>query len=175
MFEVADNYLSELKKSREITTEEEKKIKRSISKLQNLLSFPFTALELSPEIGEQDVADVFVRINSKETPLNQSDFILTLMSVFWDEGRTQLEKFCQDAQQPPAKGPSPFNYFIRPEPDQLLRVCVGLGFKRARLQYVYSLLRGKDLETGLFSDERRISQFEMLKKPRKGAQPPELA
>ncbi|MGB4235864.1 MAG: DUF262 domain-containing protein [Methanoregulaceae archaeon] len=164
MFEVADNYLSELKKSRDITTEEEKKIKRSISKLQNLLSFPFTALELSPEIGEQDVAEVFVRINSKGTPLNQSDFILTLMSVFWDEGRTQLERFCSDAQQPPVKGPSPFNYFIKPEPDQLLRVCVGLGFKRARLQYVYSLLRGKDLETGLFSDERRISQFDMLKK-----------
>ncbi|HNO07407.1 MAG TPA: DUF262 domain-containing protein [Methanoregulaceae archaeon] len=164
MFEVADNYLSELKKSREITADEERKIKKSIAKLQNLLSFPFTALELSPEIGEQDVADVFVRINSKGISLNQSDFILTLMSVFWDEGRTQLEKFCQDAQNPPTKAPSPFNYFIKPEPDQLLRVCVGLGFKRARLQYVYSLLRGKDLDTGLFSDERRINQFEMLKK-----------
>jgi len=164
MFEVVDNYLSELKKSREVTSEEEKKIKKSISKLQNLLSFPFTALELSPEIGEEDVADVFVRINSKGTPLNQSDFILTLMSVFWDEGRSQLEQFCRDARQPSIKGPSPFNYFIKPEPDQMLRVCVGLGFKRARLQYVYSILRGKDLDTGQFSDERRVAQFEMLKK-----------
>src|SRR5690606_16754398 len=94
MFEVVDNYLSELKNSREVTNEEERKIKKGISKLQNLLSFPFTALELSPEIGEEDVADVFVRINSKGTPLNQSDFILTLMSVFWDEGRSQLEQFC---------------------------------------------------------------------------------
>ncbi|HPP78267.1 DUF262 domain-containing protein [Methanospirillum sp.] len=164
MFEVVDNYLSELKKSREVTSEEEKKIKKSISKLQNLLSFPFTALELSPEIGEEDVADVFVRINSKGTPLNQSDFILTLMSVFWDEGRSQLEQFCRDARQPSIKGPSPFNYFIKPEPDQMLRVCVGLGFKRARLQYIYSLLRGKDLDTGQFSDERRVAQFEILKK-----------
>ena len=164
MFEVVDNYLSELKKSREVTSEEEKKIKKSISKLQNLLSFPFTALELSPEIGEEDVADVFVRINSKGTPLNQSDFILTLMSVFWDEGRSQLEQFCRDARQPSTRGPSPFNYFIKPEPDQLLRVCVGLGFKRARLQYIYSLLRGKDLDTGQFSDERRVAQFEILKK-----------
>lgn len=161
---VIRDYTEELKKTREMTEQDESTIEDAILKVQNLLSFPFTALELSPEIGEQDVADVFVRINSKGTPLNQSDFILTLMSVFWDEGRTQLEKFCGDAQQPSPKGPSPFNYFIRPEPDQLLRVCVGLGFKRARLQYVYSLLRGKDLETGLFSDERRISQFEMLKK-----------
>jgi hypothetical protein len=40
---------------------------------------------------------------------------------------------------------------------------VGYGFKRGRLEYVYSLLRGKDLETGKFSEERRIAQFERLK------------
>ena len=58
---------------------------------------------------------------------------------------------------------SSFNYFIQPSPDQLLRVCVGLAFRRARLQYIYSILRGKDLETEEFSDERRIEQFEILK------------
>lgn len=164
LFEVVDHYLTELKSSREVTTEEEKQIKKAISKLQSLLSFPFTALELSPNISEEDVADVFVRINSKGTPLNQADFILTLMSVFWDEGRTQLERFCIDARKPSSSGPSPFNYFIKPDPDQLLRVSVGLAFKRARLKYVYSLLRGKDLETEKFSDEQRVKQFEILKK-----------
>jgi uncharacterized protein with ParB-like and HNH nuclease domain len=87
LFEIVDGYLSELKGSREISIDEEKQIKKAISKLQSLLSFPFTALELSTNISEEDVADVFVRINSKGTPLNQADFILTLMSVFWDEGR----------------------------------------------------------------------------------------
>jgi len=164
LFEVVDRYLSELKVSREISSEEEKQIKKAISKLQSLLSFPFTALELSANINEENVADVFVRINSKGTPLNQADFILTLMSVFWDEGRAQLEHFCRDARKPSSGAPSPFNYFIQPDPDQLLRVSVGLGFKRARLKYVYSLLRGKDLETEQFSDERRIEQFEVLKK-----------
>jgi hypothetical protein len=52
---------------------------------------------------------------------------------------------------------------MTPGPDQLLRVGVGLGFKRARLQYVYSILRGKDLETGEFDAERRDRQFETLK------------
>jgi hypothetical protein len=33
------------------------------------------------------VADIFVRINSEGVKLNQSDFILTLMSVFWDDAR----------------------------------------------------------------------------------------
>ena len=163
LFEVVENYLSDLKASREVGAEDEKQIKKAISKLQSLVSFPFTALELSAHISEENVGDVFVRINSKGTPLNQADFILTLMSVFWDEGRAQLEAFCREARKPSTAVASPFNYFIQPDPSQPLRVSVGLGFKRARLKYVYSLLRGKDLETGQFSDERRITQFELLK------------
>jgi hypothetical protein len=85
------------------------------------------------------------------------------MSVFWDEGRAELERFCGEARQPSTSGASPFNYFIQPYPDQWLRVSVGLGFRRARLQHVYSILRGKDLETGEFSDERRVQQFAVLK------------
>ncbi|MCD6335264.1 MAG: DUF262 domain-containing protein, partial [Candidatus Latescibacteria bacterium] len=164
LFEIVDRYFSELKGSRDISSDEEKQIKKALSRLQSLLSFPFTALELSSNISEEDVADVFVRINSKGTPLNQADFILTLMSVFWDEGRTQLEQFCREARKSSVGKTSPFNYFIQPDPDQLLRVSVGIGFKRARLKYVYSLLRGKDLETEQFSDERRVEQFEVLKK-----------
>ncbi|MGV6817712.1 MAG: RNA-binding domain-containing protein [Thiotrichales bacterium] len=128
-----------------------------------MTSFPFTALELASHIDEEQVAEVFVRINSKGTPLNQADFILTLMSVFWDEGRAELERFCKAARTPTKGEASPFNHFIHPDPDQLLRVCVGLGFKRGRLKYVYSILRGKDLETGAFSAERRDTQFETLK------------
>ena len=40
---------------------------------------------------------------------------------------------------------------------------VALGFRRARLQHVYSILRGKDLDTGELSDERREQQFAILK------------
>ena len=163
LFEVVDKYLETLQSSREVDDEEKKQIRRTISKLRNLLSFPFTALELSTEISEEQVANIFVRINSMGTTLRQADFILTLMSVFWDEGRAQLESFCRKARKPSAGVPSPFNHFIHPDPDQLLRVCVGLGFKRARLQYVYSILRGKDLETEQFSNERRVEQFEVLK------------
>jgi len=163
IFEVVDDYLEGLRISRDVAEDETKRIRKSISKLQSLTTFPFTALELAADISEEDVSDVFVRINSKGTSLNQADFILTLMSVFWDEGRAELERFCRDARQPTKGRASPFNYFIEPGPAQLLRVSVGLAFKRARLQYVYSILRGKDLETEQFSDERRIEQFECLK------------
>ena len=163
LFDVVDNYLEGLSSSREVTVEENKAIKKAISKLQGLLSFPFTALELASDIDEEAVSDVFVRINSKGTPLNQADFILTLMSVFWDEGRAILEKFCRESRKPSKGKASPFNHFIEPFPDQLLRVSVSVAFKRARLKYVYSILRGKDLETEKFSDERRKQQFELLK------------
>jgi len=163
LFEVVEKYLEGLSGSREVTAEESRAIKKAISRLQGLLSFPFTALELASDIDEEAVSDVFVRINSKGTPLNQADFILTLMSVFWDEGRSALEHFCRESRKPSKSEASPFNHFIEPSPDQLLRVGVGVAFKRARLKYVYSILRGKDLETEKFSDERREQQFELLK------------
>lgn len=164
LFDLVDSYLNRLASSRELLEEERKQIKKAINRLSNLGNFPFTALELSSNVSEEEVSEVFVRVNSKGTPLNQADFILTLMSVFWDEGRTQLETFCRDSRTPSASQASPYNHFVRPDPDQLLRVTVGLGFKRARLQFVYSLLRGKDLETGEFSDERRDKQFVVLKR-----------
>ncbi len=157
------DFIEKLRISREVSELEEDRLIESIDKLYDLQHYPFTALELSPNIDEERVAEIFVRINSKGVTLNQADFILTLMSVFWDEGRSQLEQFCRSARQPAVGEASSFNYFIQPEPDQLLRVCVGLGFRRARLQYVYSILRGKDLETEQFSEERRIQQFETLK------------
>ena len=163
IFELVDNYLKALTTDREITDEERITIRRAFSKLQNLINYPFTALVLSPNISEEQVSEVFVRINSEGKTLNQADFILTLMSVFWDEGRAQLEDFCRRARKPVKGEPSPYNHFIEPDPDQLLRVSVGLGFRRARLQYVYSILRGKDLETEQFSPERREAQFEVLK------------
>jgi len=163
MFDLVDEYLANVSSVKELSDAEKKTAKKSISRLQGLMSFPFTALELSANIDEEDVAEVFVRINSKGTRLDQADFILTLMSVFWDEGRAELENFCRLSRQPSKNTPSPYNHFIEPFPDQLLRASVGIGFKRARLKFVYSLLRGKDLETEEFSEERRDEQFELLK------------
>lgn len=155
-------FLRRLGESRALTEEEEDDLSEYIDRLYDLQNYPFRALELSSSVDEENVAEVFVRINSKGTTLNQADFILTLMSVFWDEGRSQLEQFCRQSRQPTIGKASPFNYFIQPDPDQMLRVSIGLGFRRARLRHVYSILRGKDLETEEFSDEQRERQFAVL-------------
>ncbi len=164
IFELVDNYLTALVETREVSDDDKRQIRQAIQRLSGLLKFPFTALELSKDIDEEQVAEVFVRINSKGKPLNQADFILTLMSVFWDDGRKQLEEFSRRARQPSTGEPTPFNHYIKPDPDQMLRVAIAVSFKRARLQYVYSILRGKDLETGEFSEQRRDEQFGILKK-----------
>lgn len=157
-------YLKRLSVAREVSEAEEEKVAEAIGRLAGLTNFPFIALELSQQCTEEQVADVFVRINSEGKKLNQSDFILTLMSVFWDEGRTELETFCRAARQPgPAGQASPFNAIFQPDPDHLLRVDVGVAFRRARLEHVYSLLRGKDLSTGESSPEKRANQFGKLR------------
>jgi hypothetical protein len=156
------DFISKLAQSRPLADGEEDRIWEATDRLLNLQNYPFTAMELSYSLSEEQVSDIFVRINSKGTSLNQADFILTLMSVYWDEGRAALERFCADSRTPSNNGPSPYNHFIQPYPDQLLRVDVALAFRRARLQHVYSILRGKDLDTGEFSDERRLQQFESL-------------
>lgn len=157
-------YLKRLEAARKVTDEETELVESAIERLASLTNFPFIALELSQQCSEEQVADVFVRINSEGKKLNQSDFILTLMSVFWDDGRTELEKFCRGARQPaPAGQPSPFNQIFQPDPDHLLRVDVGVAFRRARLEHAYSLLRGKDLATGEVSTDQRDSQFKKLR------------
>ena len=100
LFEVVDEYLANLSSGREVSDEDRRKVRRSITRLHSLLSFPFTVLELSSNVNEEQVAEVFVRINSEGKPLNQADFILTLMSVFWDEGRSQVEDFCRRSRAP---------------------------------------------------------------------------
>jgi hypothetical protein len=163
-FTFIQDFLNRLRERRALSPDEENKIPTAIDRLVKLQDYPITALEISYSVDEDRVAEIFVRINSKGTPLNQADFILTLMSVFWDEGRKQLEDFCRQAKTPPTpKKPSPYNHYLLPSPDQLLRVSIALGFRRARLEYVYSLLRGKDLQTKQFSDEQREKQFAILR------------
>jgi len=163
-------YTKKLNESRVVSEEEEAQIEKGLSRLNDLHNYPFRALELLAGVSDEHVSDVFVRINSKGKKLNQADFILTLMSVFWDEGRTEMEAFCQAARKPTDKGKtSPYNHYIHPDPDHLLRVSVAIGFKRARLKYVYSILRGKNLESGEYSNELREKQFGVLKAAQKTA------
>lgn len=163
-YQMVKGFLTGLKARVDVTDEVEEQISHNLDRLFDLQKYPFTALEIAASVDEEQVADIFVRINSEGVKLNQADFILTLLSVFWDEGRAALESFCRASRLPPAHGAgaSPFNHFIHPDPDQLLRVSVAFGFGRGRLKSIYQVLRGKDLDTGGFRPELRDQQFAVL-------------
>lgn len=134
-----------------------------IDRVRDLKKFVFQAIEINEQVDPAEVGEIFVRANSKVVPLNQANFILTLMSVYWDKGRHELENFCRRAADTRALGPSPRNHFIDPQPDQMLRAAAGLAFRRGKMDKVYNVLRGKDLNTGEIAEERRIEQFRALK------------
>ena len=164
-WKLVNDFIKRLSERAELSDEEEEAIAHNLDRLFDLQKYPFTALEIAPTVDEEQVADIFVRINSEGVRLNQADFILTLLSVFWDDGRAELERFCRQSRVAPAPGakPSPFNHLIQPDPDQLLRVSIAFGFGRGRLQSIYQILRGKDPETGAYLAERRDEQFGTLK------------
>ncbi|MBC2834061.1 GmrSD restriction endonuclease domain-containing protein [Paragemmobacter straminiformis] len=164
-YTLVKDYLRRIKEKIDLPEDQEEAIAHNLDRLFDLRKYPFTALEIASSVDEEQVADIFVRINSKGVPLNQADFILTLLSVFWEVGRRALETFCHSARTG-AKidgKASSFNHLIDPDPDQLLRVSIAFGFGRGRLKSVYQILRGKDAETGDFSDAKREAQFEVLK------------
>ncbi|MBA3510459.1 DUF262 domain-containing protein [Sphingomonas sp.] len=146
LFSLVGTYIERLKQEQEVAPELQRTIENNVQQLYKLNSYSFTAIELSADTEPEAVSDIFVRINSAGVELNQADFILTLMSVYWDAGRKELEAFCRAAKMPDPGRPSPFNHFLDPSPAELLRVTVGYGFRRGRLRSVYNLLRGKELD-----------------------------
>ena len=165
LIQFAGDYIERLKSQPGgITPEEIASAQNALGRVHNLLNYPFTVLALTSQAEAEQVSDVFVRINSEGKKLNQSDFILTLMSVFWDEGRNQLEEFSRSANKvSDGATASPYNHLFQPAPDQLLRVAIAVGFRRARLSAVYSILRGRGDPKGDDLTERRDQQFELLK------------
>jgi hypothetical protein len=141
-------------------------LSKRLEKLYNLKNYPFNALEIVPNLTEEPVAEIFTRINSKGTVLKQADFILTLLSVFWEGGREGIDEFCRQAKKVPEKksGASAFNYIFEPTPTDLIRIIVGLGFGRGKMKDAYSILSGRDFTTKKITAKLREEQFEAFKK-----------
>ena len=136
-----------------LTDAEEDLIENNINDLLNLSEYSLPTLEISYNAREEDVADIFVRVNSGGQSLTENNFIQTLISVYENETSDQMNLFCEQSRIP-ASGTS-YNNIIAIEPSHLIRMAVGVGFRRARLRYAYMLLRGKNLETGKYSTEER--------------------
>ena len=144
-----------------LTDEEEDLIEDNINALLNLSDYSLPTLEINYSADEEDVADIFVRVNSGGQSLTENNFIQTLISVYENETSDKINDFASKSRIP-AENTS-YNTLLAIEPAHLIRMAVGVGFKRARLRYAYMLLRGKNLETGKFSDEERTENLRIFK------------
>lgn len=144
-----------------LTDEEEDRIEDSINALLNLSDYSLPTLEISYNADEENVADIFVRVNSGGQSLTENNFIQTLISVYENETSDKINTFAAASRIPAAN--TSYNTLLAIEPSHLIRMAVGFGFKRARLKYAYMLLRGKNLETGKFSDEVRHDNLQIFK------------
>ncbi len=145
----------------ELTDEEEDLIEENINDLLNLGIYSLPTLKINAKADEEDVADIFVRVNSGGQKLTEKNFIETLLAVYDNDVHDKINSFCAQSRIP-ANGTA-FNQILIVDPVHLIRVAVGVGFKRARLRYAYMLMRGKDLKTGEITAETRNTNLSLFK------------
>jgi hypothetical protein len=112
-----------------------------------------TAATQDEEATEEDVAEIFVRINNQGTRLGQVDFVLTLLSVYHGELRDRLEERSRAMSS---------GAVIAIDTQQLLRAACGVAFGRARMSAVYRYLRGVDPTTGETDAAGRLQRLGQL-------------
>ena len=113
--------------------------------------YTLPTLRISAKASEEDVAEVFVRVNSGGQKLTENNFIETLLAVYDNEVHDKIDKFCADSRVP--KDGTSYNFILKVDPSHLIRMSVGVGFRRARLRYAYMLMRGKNLDNGIVTEE----------------------
>ena len=145
----------------ELTENEETTIEDSINALLNLSDFSLPTLEIQYNADEEAVADIFVRVNSGGQKLTENNFIQTLISVYENDTSDRINEFSEKSRIPADN--TSYNTLLAIEPSHLIRMAVGVGFRRARLRYAYMLLRGKNLKTGKFSAEERQANLDKFK------------
>lgn len=135
-------------------------------------------IELSEKLDIDVVTDIFIRINSKGTPLSQGDFVMSKMAADEQHGGNTLRKIV-DYFSHLAVVPTYYEYIKNndkdfastpylqklswladdketvydPGCDDVIRVAFMHKLKRAKLANLVQLLTGRDFETREFKEE----------------------
>lgn len=122
-------------------------VEHNLAAATGIEKFEFPVIEIRRgEASDEQVADIFVRINNQGTRLGQADFVLTLLSVFHGALRDKIE-----ARAAAISAES----VIEVDTQQLLRAACAVAFERARMAAIYKFLRGVDPDTGDTNPEAR--------------------
>ncbi len=146
---------------RVVTQAYEDAVERNLDRAHSISEYKLPTVDIrkttdtqSEEATEEDVAEIFVRINNQGTRLGQSDFVLTLLSVYHGELRDRIEDRAREMSQGSVVGI---------DTQQLLRAVCGVAFDQARMSAVYRLVRGVNPNTGqadINERKRRLGQLD---------------
>ena len=76
------NYLKNLNEDgREVSSDTEVVVETAINRVHSLLKYGFQVVQVKKDVTREQVAEIFVRINSEGVSLQAADFILTWMSA----------------------------------------------------------------------------------------------
>lgn len=144
-----------------LTDDEEETIETNLNDLLNLSIYTLPTLRINSKASEEDVAEIFVRVNSGGQKLTEKNFIETLLAVYDNDIYEKIDKFCEESRVP--KDGTSYNFILKVDPSHLIRMAVAVGFRRARLRYAYMLMRGKNLETGIITKDEMDANLDKFK------------
>lgn len=163
-----------------------------ISKLKGLVNQSIGIIELSDSLQIDIVTDIFVRINSKGTTLNQGDFVMSKIAADEEHGGNTLRKII-DYFSHLSVEPTYYDYMVThdldfcrkenglykeklkwlrndtesiydPTCDDVIRVAFMYKFQRSKLADLVSLLSGRNFETRDYNVEIIDNTYEEMYK-----------
>lgn len=162
-------------------------LSETILKLKGIANRQIGVIELDHTLDIEEVTEIFIRINSKGTPLGQADFVMSKMAADLVHGGNTLRKvvdyFCHLAVKPDfypqmikdvefkeTEYASKIKWIAGygeeiyiPEYNDMLRVAFMYQFDRAKISDLVSLLSGRDFETREFKEEIVEDSYQKLR------------
>jgi len=157
---------------KEVTDELDDQLADVFVRLHGLQHYSFDVIHIQKDVDKRTVADIFVRINSEGVSLKAYDYILTWLSVFWPDGREEIEEFARHSRLSPAHASevtgqrvawTAKNPFLDVETGHVIRALVAIGQDRAKLADAYKALQAKDRVTGMIDSERQERELQLLR------------
>lgn len=160
----------------------------TLERLRKIVNNHVGVIELSDDLDIETVAEIFIRVNSAGSQLNQADFAMSKISVNETYGGNALRKaidyFCHLSTAPDfysviQKNDSAFaktDYFSQmswlrkenediydPSYADMLRVAFTTEFRRGKLQDLVALLSGRNFDTKQYEDAIVENSFVRMK------------
>ncbi|MBR5238772.1 MAG: DUF262 domain-containing protein [Paludibacteraceae bacterium] len=158
-----------------------------LNMLKGIETMQIGVVELSEKLDIDVVTDIFIRINSKGTPLSQGDFVMSKMAADEIYGGNTLRKII-DYFAHLVVVPTYYDYiknndvnFVNagfldklawladdketvydPTCDDVIRVAFMHKVKRAKLSNLVQLLNGRDFETREYKEEIAENTFKLM-------------